>query len=289
MNTRSLDKQNLASTAPGALRRNPLTGTYVDLAVGDRAPGLARRLQGNALPLTAAVQYANPDDPLLRLGASSRVSDGAWRTHREAAYEVPLAFTPELAEVLVTRYTSMFETLVPRTDIAELSILEECSAGQVQATVSGYLEPTARTQNLATEASRWARRTGGDLLADVLTAELVDGARILLNNRHWLAYLPYAPEAPLEILLVPKRASRNLVAITDSARADLLATYRQLYTLLFEVLGSGASFTALWSMAPIPWCREVSRLHLSITAAELPAPLEGASPEALAEHLRAHL
>lgn len=277
-------EQNL--TTSHMLRRNPFTGKYVQTQIRGQANTPMQHLQTNALPTDADMLCLNPADPLLHLTASRIFPHSSNRSHREVVSETPQGFTPGLAKELIKNYTQLFERLIPRKDISELRIIERSTAGQVLSTVSGYQQPTAFTQNLQTEARLWAQRTGGDLLADVLTSEVVDHKRIVFKGKHWIAFVPYAAEHPFELRIMPKRASRNLVAITESSHQDLVQTYTQVYALLTKALSSQANFTAIWNMAPIPFCREISRMHITISAQEPPKALKDLSPEDLSAHLR---
>ena len=76
----------------------------------------------------------------------------------------------------------------------------------------------ARTQSLVAEARRHFDRTGRLLGADILAAERADGSRMVLEGRHWSAYVPYAARWPVEVHLAPHRDVPDLVALGDEER-----------------------------------------------------------------------
>ena len=76
--------------------------------------------------------------------------------------------------------------------------------------------------------------------------------------------------------------------MTDSEQFELASLHQRLVTLISEVSGENAQQNVLWSMAPIPHCRTVSRMRVEFTAnyaGENPSE----SPEDLAHRLREFL
>lgn len=274
------------------IRRDPLTGEYI--SVSGTVPLLdsySRRLQANGTLLEAeAAAFAGADyqddaaDPLSALEAGVLKPQEA--THLETISTFG-QLSDSLVIALLGEYIDRFTELVPRRDISELSVKEMCVEGEVTAQIAGFTTPSDATETVDEQAQRWARRTGGDLLADVLVSELVASERILFTGDHWVAYVPYASAHPCEIMLLPKAPSRNLVAMTDSAQEDLQRTYRRALAALRRLSGVAASYTSTWHMVPIPHCRAVSRMRVHITAeTDL---LRGKTPEQVAQTLREYL
>lgn len=247
-----------------ALRRDPLTGEFINLASSASVYSLTGRLQNNGYPVSG--EPFDPNDPLLRLGSSALVEDAAWQTHKETIRFVQPLLGQNAGYALAKAYVERFEELVPREDVAELVIREERINGRVSSTITGYSEPTTATTRLQAEASRWTRRTGNDLLADILTAELMDAQRILVNSAHWIAYRPYAAAHETEYIMMPKRPMRNIVATEEEEREDLARVYGQVIAQLNSEQGQDADYTSVWQMAPIPYCREISRMRIHIVA-----------------------
>ena len=136
-----------------------------------------------------------------------------------------------------------------------------------------YLAP--RTATMLRQARAHRGRTGGNLLRDVLEAELRAGRRIVAESEHWAAYVPAAARWPVEIHLAPRRDVPDLPALTDAERADLTRIY-------LRVLQAGDRFfpqpegsdhagepialpyIAAWHQAPVREGREDLRLHLQL-------------------------
>lgn len=78
---------------------------------------------------------------------------------------------------------------------------------------------------------------GRPLLVDYLQAELAAGVRIVVENEHWVALVPYWAVWPFETLVLPRRHVVQLPDLEDGERtalADLLKRLLTRYDNLFE-------------------------------------------------------
>jgi UDPglucose--hexose-1-phosphate uridylyltransferase len=79
---------------------------------------------------------------------------------------------------------------------------------------------------------------GTTLLGDYLKTELVKKERILIENEHFVALVPFWAVWPFETMIISKRAIQNILMLTDEERTALADIYRRLtirYDNLFEV------------------------------------------------------
>lgn len=146
--------------------------------------------------------------------------------------------------------------------------------------IYGYPYVTPRTRALLDEAREHHRRTGRNLLRDVLDSELADGRRVVLETEHWVAYVPFAARWPVEVHLAPRRDVPDLPALTDAERDDLATAYLELLRRLdrfFETADGDPiplPYIAAWHQAPAHEGRSVAdggtddvtlaRLHLQV-------------------------
>jgi UDPglucose--hexose-1-phosphate uridylyltransferase len=114
-----------------------------------------------------------------------------------------------------------------------------------------YLTPhTARTLDAIT-AHRAA--TGRSLPDDLLDEELADGRRVVLEAKHWVAFVPYAARWPYEVHLYPRRRVPDLPALGSAARAEFPGVYLRLLRGFDRIFGPDASPTPYisgWHQAP---------------------------------------
>jgi UDPglucose--hexose-1-phosphate uridylyltransferase len=76
------------------------------------------------------------------------------------------------------------------------------------------------------------------LLLDYLQVELEQQERLVVENEHWVALVPYWAVWPFETLLLPRRAVQHLPQLTDTERtalADILKRLLCRYDQLFQV------------------------------------------------------
>ena len=85
---------------------------------------------------------------------------------------------------------------------------------------------------------RYARQQAGrPLLLDYAETELRSGERLVCQNEHWLALVPFWAVWPFELMLLPRRHVGQLGALSDAERDALAALLRQVlrrYDGLFE-------------------------------------------------------
>lgn len=136
--------------------------------------------------------------------------------------------------------------------------------------IYGYPMITPRTEQMLQQASAHRRRTGRNLLRDVLDAELDSGRRIVAESEHWVAYVPAAARWPVEVHVAPRRDVPDLPATTDAERTDFAELYLQLLRRLdhYYVAEDGSAvpmpYISGWHQAPVDRGREDLRLHLQL-------------------------
>ena len=100
---------------------------------------------------------------------------------------------------------------------------------------------TALPNEAAAEARQqrlYLEKQGSPLLLDVLRRESELGTRVVLQNEHWLAAVPFWAIWPFETLLLPKRHVLRLSDLAEPERnslADILRRLLTRYDNLFEV------------------------------------------------------
>jgi UDPglucose--hexose-1-phosphate uridylyltransferase len=186
------------------------------------------------------------------------------------------SLSPERARTVIEAWADRTAELGRRSDVElvfcfenrgqEIGVTLHHPHGQIYA----YPFVPARTQSLVAEARRHFDRTGRLLGADVLAAERADGSRMVLEGRHWSAYVPYAARWPVEVHLAPHRDVPDLVALGDEERDELAELYLELMHRLDAYYPSTDSrplrlpYMAAWHQAPVHVGRDVSRLHLQV-------------------------
>lgn len=78
------------------------------------------------------------------------------------------------------------------------------------------------------EAGRYFDIWGRCIYCDILEYELKDKRRIILENRSFVAFIPFAAEVPFETWIIPKRHKADFGDISDREKEDLAASMRNI-------------------------------------------------------------
>lgn len=106
--------------------------------------------------------------------------------------------------------------------------------GQIWSSSSVPTEPEKETKS----QKEYFDRNGTTLLGDYLAAEFKNKTRILAENEHFVALVPYWAVWPFETMIISKRAIQNILALNDTEKTAFADIYKKLtvkYDNLFEV------------------------------------------------------
>jgi UDPglucose--hexose-1-phosphate uridylyltransferase len=132
--------------------------------------------------------------------------------------------------------------------------------GQIYA----YPFVTPRTRAMVHAARSYRERTGRDVYADRLAAELADGSRIVTSTEHWVAFVPFAARWPVEVHLYPRRAVPDLPALDEAARDDFPAVYLDVLGAMDRLYDAPLPYISGWHQAPVRFDRDLTSLHLEV-------------------------
>lgn len=143
---------------------------------------------------------------------------------------------------------------------AEIGVTLQHPHGQIYA----YPFVTPRTSRVLQSIVAHRRRTGRNLVDDVIDAEREAGTRVVTENRSWTAFVPHAARWPYEVHLYPVRRVADLVALDDEQRDDLPAIYLDLLTRFDGLFGGRTPYISGWHQSPVHEGREQFGLHLEL-------------------------
>jgi UDPglucose--hexose-1-phosphate uridylyltransferase len=136
--------------------------------------------------------------------------------------------------------------------------------GHPHGQIYAYPFVTPRTRRMLDSARRHHVRTGRNLFADVLAAEVADGRRIVARGTHWTAFVPAAARWPFEVHLYPHRQVPDLPALDDAERDDFAAVYSGVLRRFDALFDSPMPYIAAWHQAPVRTDRDLAYLHLEL-------------------------
>jgi UDPglucose--hexose-1-phosphate uridylyltransferase len=127
-----------------------------------------------------------------------------------------------------------------------------------------FLPP--RTEKMYRAAKKFTKETGKILLEEIIKREVRDDLRIVAQNEHWIAYVPFAARYPFEIHVAPKKSVADLAALSDAQADSYPAIAKEVLQRLDGVFGIEMAYIAAWHQAPVRKGRDVMRLHWQITS-----------------------
>lgn len=106
--------------------------------------------------------------------------------------------------------------------------------GQIWSSSSVPVEPAKESKT----QKEYFEKHGKTLLGDYLKAELDKKVRLVVENEHFVALVPFWAVWPFETMIVSRRPVQNILQLTEEERTALADIYKQLtvkYDNLFEV------------------------------------------------------
>ncbi|MFF5129895.1 galactose-1-phosphate uridylyltransferase [Streptomyces syringium] len=111
--------------------------------------------------------------------------------------------------------------------------------GHPHGQIYAYPFVTPRTERMLATAAAHRKATGRNVFEDTLDAERADGRRVVLDGRHWTAFVPYAAHWPYEVHLYPHRRALGLSDLDDAARAEFPRIYLELLRRFDRIFDGG--------------------------------------------------
>ncbi|MGJ1266028.1 UDP-glucose--hexose-1-phosphate uridylyltransferase [Sphingobacterium spiritivorum] len=160
-------------------------------------------------------------------------------------------------KAVVDVWQSEFDTLSQEEWIRYIQIFENkgsimgCSNphphGQIWA--QGSLPVEIRKE---TEQQRlYFEKNGVSLLGNYLQLELRKKERILINNQHFVALVPYWASWPYETMIISKRHIQSIAEFTEEEKLDLAATLQELTIRYDNLFKTSFPYSAGMHQAPV--------------------------------------
>mgnify|MGYP006282253577 CR=1 FL=1 len=128
-----------------------------------------------------------------------------------------------------------------------------------------YLPPTI--EQLLEQSRAHRARTGRQLLGDVVRFEVEEQVRIVAEDDHWIAFVPYAARWPFEVHVHPRADRASLVDVTDDEVESFSVLYPRLIRSLDALFGTPLPYMSGWHQRPAhptPEEETDSRLYLRL-------------------------
>jgi UDPglucose--hexose-1-phosphate uridylyltransferase len=118
--------------------------------------------------------------------------------------------------------------------------------GQVWALDALPNEPAKEDRQM----KRYWQEQGQSLLVDYVNIEAERGDRVVVENAHWLAVVPFWAVWPFEVMLLPRRHVLRLPDLHQAERATLAEILKQLLTRYDNLFQTSFPYSMGWHGAP---------------------------------------
>jgi len=289
-----VDSRDLPAVIPGSqVRYDAVTGEWVGIA-GHRQTRIYHP-PADACPLCPstpgnASEIPSPDYDVVVFenrfpsfaGAGETAADGGLFDTRvgNGRCEV-VCFTSDHQATLSALPTSRIRTVIDawadRT--AELSALPgieqvfcfENRGVEIGVTLAhphgqiyGYPFVTPKTAAAIRSVRAHRAAVGTNLFGDILAGELADGSRVVVQNDHWVAFVPFAARWPIEVHLYPRRQVGDLTELDEAERAGLAELYLDVIRRMEGVFDDTLPAITGVHQSPVHADRDDYWLHLEV-------------------------
>lgn len=86
-------------------------------------------------------------------------------------------------------------------------------------------------------AQKHRKKAGRNLFADIITAEQKDEIRLVAENEHALAFVPFFARYAYEVLIFPKKRHASLISMSESELGGMAAAYQEVVQRFDGVFG----------------------------------------------------
>lgn len=102
-----------------------------------------------------------------------------------------------------------------------------------------------------TRLAAYYQEKGRSLLGDYLDVELQKNERIIVNNTHFVALVPFWAAWPYETMIISKRHITNILAFSEEEKLDFAATLQELTIRYDNIFKTSFPYSAGMHQAPV--------------------------------------
>mmetsp|Transcript_30041 Transcript_30041/g.78814 ORF Transcript_30041/g.78814 Transcript_30041/m.78814 type:complete len:366 (+) Transcript_30041:52-1149(+) len=120
-------------------------------------------------------------------------------------------------------------------------------------------------------------KTGKNMLVEYIELELKEKSRIVVENEHWVAVVPFWALWPYETMLIPKRHVLRFPDLTEDERASLANCMKRLLSKYDNLFKTSFPYSMGWHGAPTGNSMGEDCSHWQLHAIYFPPLLRSAS------------
>ena len=217
-------------------------------------PGNVRASGGKNPDYKGPYTFVNDFSALLPEGPQEEINDGLLKASSETGICRVVCFSPDHSLTLpvmktndivkvIQKWKEEYQDLGSRPEINHVMIFENkgdmmgCSNPHPHGQIWSQLSIPVEVQKKTEHQKNYWNRNKRSLLGDYLSQELEKKERIVLENEHFVALVPYWAIWPYETMIIPRRQMQHIGQLTseeEMAYAQILKELTIKYDNLFQ-------------------------------------------------------
>ncbi|MFD2165046.1 UDP-glucose--hexose-1-phosphate uridylyltransferase [Thalassotalea euphylliae] len=202
--------------------------------------------------LTEAADAAPESDELFNV----EVADGECRVvcfSPDHSKTMPELTEAEIVRVIET-WRDNFNELSER--FSNIHIFENkgeimgCSQPHPHGQIWAHNHMSSEVAKTDDQQRKYLDKHGSPLLADYIERELKQDQRVIVDNEHWIAVVPFWAAWPFETLVIAKDNVQTFGQVTDEQSQTLAALLKELTTRYDNVFNCSFPYSMGWHSAP---------------------------------------
>lgn len=160
-------------------------------------------------------------------------------------------------KAVVDLWQQEFETLAANEWIKYIQIFENkgsimgCSNPHPHGQIWAESSLPVEIEKESGQQKTYFERHGRTLLQDYVALELKKNERIIVDNTHFVALVPFWAAWPYETMIVSKRPVSTIQGFTEEEKADLARTLKELTTRYDNIFKTSFPYSAGMHQAPV--------------------------------------
>ncbi|KGE14180.1 UDP-glucose--hexose-1-phosphate uridylyltransferase [Sphingobacterium deserti] len=165
--------------------------------------------------------------------------------------------SPREIKAVVDLWQREYQELSAREWIKYIQIFENkgsvmgCSNPHPHGQIWAQSSTPVEIEKESEQQKAYFQRTGRTILQDYLDLELKKDERIIVNNAHFVALVPFWAAWPYETMIISKRAVASILEFNEAEKEDLAKTLQELTIRYDNIFKTSFPYSAGMHQAPV--------------------------------------
>ena len=239
-----------------------------------------KRISGNSNPAYQDVFIFENDHPVVGVNAPDVQSPDFYKKEKATGVAKVVCYDPRhhvtLSQMKLQKVVPVFEAFQKEMiDFEKDPAIKSVLIFENKGEAVGVSNPHPHCQIYAVDFSlkfveqqlkvseQYQKKSGKNIFNEIINAEVKDGSRILAENTHAIAFIPFFARYAYEVMIFPKKQHATLISLTQEELKDLVSVFHQVVRKLDMNFEMNFPYVMSIMQAPIDGVSyENFRMHL---------------------------